>query len=148
MAENTDFEKLAEEAAQASRAALDVASKAQAASGLIGAGTTAGTAAKEVADAATDLLVMNNVVNLGGMYAVGKSLKAGARSASFSFVISAVIVVLIGEVVAKCVGFGFSASTASWTVRIVSPFKMLLGGYTSRLVSPIQLILKKCGSEE
>src|SRR6267154_4672808 len=84
------------------------------------------------------LLVVNNLVNLGGMYLIGKSLTAGERSANFSLVISAVIVVIVAEVIAKFLAYRFSAPTASWTVLVVGPLKPVLSWYTSGLVFPIE----------
>ncbi len=88
------------------------------------------------------LLVMNNLINLGGMYLVGRGLSVGAVSERLSLVISAVIVVIFGEVVAKFFAFRLPAATASWTVLIISLLKPLLGWYTDHLIRPIEGLLK------
>jgi hypothetical protein len=89
------------------------------------------------------LLVMNSVANLGGMYMIGKGLKSGDISNRFSLVISAVIVVIIGEVAAKYFAWRFSAKTAALTVIIIAPLKPLVSWYTSGLVIPVEAAIKK-----
>lgn len=89
------------------------------------------------------LLVMNSLANLGGMYLIGKGLKSGDISNRFSLVISAVIVVIIGEVAAKYFAWRFSAKTASLTVSIIALLKPLVGWYTSGLVIPIEAAISK-----
>jgi len=88
------------------------------------------------------LLVMNNLINLSGMYLIGRGLIGGPAAERLSFVISAVIVVIFGEVAAKFVAFKLSAATASWTILIIAHIKPIASWYTSRLVSPIEAILE------
>ena len=90
---------------------------------------------------------MNNLINLGGMYFIGRGLAVGPPSEKLSLVISAVVVVIFGEVVAKFFAFRLPAATASWTILMIAGLKPFLGWYTSRLIAPVEgllgLLLKK-----
>jgi CBS domain containing-hemolysin-like protein len=87
------------------------------------------------------LLVMNNLINLGGMFLIGRGLSVSPAAERLSLVISAVVVVIFGEVVAKFFAFRLPAATASWTVLIIALLKPLLGWYTSRLIVPVEGVL-------
>jgi Mg2+/Co2+ transporter CorB len=87
------------------------------------------------------LLVINNLINLVGMFLIGRGLSVSPAAERFSLVISAVVVVIFGEVVAKFFAFRLPAATASWTVLIIALLKPLLGWYTSRLIVPVEGVL-------
>jgi hypothetical protein len=87
------------------------------------------------------LLVMTNLINLGGMYLIGRALTSDPSSAKLSLVISGVIVVVFGEVAAKFVAYSLPVWTASSTVILIAPLKWLIGWYTSCLIAPIDLVL-------
>lgn len=87
------------------------------------------------------LLVMNNLINLGGMFLIGRGLSVSPAAERLSLVISAVVVVIFGEVVAKFFAFRLPAATASWTVLIIALLKPFLGWYTSRLIVPVEWVL-------
>ena len=88
-------------------------------------------------------LVMNNVVNLGGLTLVGFAVANTPAADLLVFVVTTFMVIVFGEILAKSIAQLFPAHVAVFTVLLLILCYKIIGWFTDGLVRPVEWAVSK-----